>query len=360
MRQSTICAVSLICLLWAGQVKADQWLPYTDGRAGGCFVNQSGVLYGCTPQVNSGAGRSTGAMNCDTARRILENARNDFNRTVTSVRRAEAAYARSGCADASAQRQPLNQQAQPHSYVDQAAIAASKRQEEAARRELEESRKALARQIQMEQDARTAERNRNGPHCDSAEYQESLRKLNLKRLPNELFCLDRDETGVGPTYMNCPPCHREGSAQAQEFSEGDSKPLPVDYYERVKTLRELIRIRSLLVVSAFRIQAMSVSSKLAANEVSAELESASTWWVFGTPKRFYVHLTNLSLDQITAMEFTITPGSCAEPQGTSLPVVLRFEEAIEPMSERVVVFDTPSEANPDLEVQCGVVTRAWH
>lgn len=28
---------------------ADQWIPYTDGRAGGCFLNGAGVLYGCTP-----------------------------------------------------------------------------------------------------------------------------------------------------------------------------------------------------------------------------------------------------------------------------------------------------------------------
>lgn len=29
---------------------ADRWIPYTDGRVGGCFQNRVGNLYGCTPQ----------------------------------------------------------------------------------------------------------------------------------------------------------------------------------------------------------------------------------------------------------------------------------------------------------------------
>jgi hypothetical protein len=44
-------AVILLLLLMPAVVFAgDRWVPYTDGRAGGCAVSNNGSLYGCTPQ----------------------------------------------------------------------------------------------------------------------------------------------------------------------------------------------------------------------------------------------------------------------------------------------------------------------
>jgi hypothetical protein len=38
-------------LLFASSfVRADSWIPYTDGRAGGCFLNNAGFMFGCTTQ----------------------------------------------------------------------------------------------------------------------------------------------------------------------------------------------------------------------------------------------------------------------------------------------------------------------
>lgn len=87
---------------------ADQWIPYTDGRAGGCFLNNVGHLYGCTPQPqqpqqNIGT-RDSGEYlsqnfedSCRKERQRLKNANSDFNRTVTSMRKAEERFERTGC-----------------------------------------------------------------------------------------------------------------------------------------------------------------------------------------------------------------------------------------------------------------------
>jgi hypothetical protein len=34
---------------------AASWIPYTDGRMGGCFLSDQGVMFGCTPQPPTAA-----------------------------------------------------------------------------------------------------------------------------------------------------------------------------------------------------------------------------------------------------------------------------------------------------------------
>ena len=85
--------------------KADTWVPYTDGRAGGCMLNSANVLYGCTPQPAQQSGNRNSAGYqlqsredyCWQQRQKLKNANSDFHRTVTSMRAAEERFARSGC-----------------------------------------------------------------------------------------------------------------------------------------------------------------------------------------------------------------------------------------------------------------------
>jgi hypothetical protein len=38
-----------LVLLFAPAVAVDEWVPYTDGRPGGCYRSASGLIYGCTP-----------------------------------------------------------------------------------------------------------------------------------------------------------------------------------------------------------------------------------------------------------------------------------------------------------------------
>lgn len=42
--------LGLATVLISSRAMADQWIPYTDGRVGGCFLNNSGFMFGCTPQ----------------------------------------------------------------------------------------------------------------------------------------------------------------------------------------------------------------------------------------------------------------------------------------------------------------------
>lgn len=39
-----------LMLLMSCPAWADEFVPYTDGRAGGCFINRTGFMHGCTPQ----------------------------------------------------------------------------------------------------------------------------------------------------------------------------------------------------------------------------------------------------------------------------------------------------------------------
>lgn len=111
MRIVTLRLLGVVLLLVASSAGADRFVPYTDGRAGGCMLNRANVLYGCTPQPTSGGSGSSSndrsppegfqAQNredyCWQERKRLENANSDFNRTVTSMRAAEERFERSGC-----------------------------------------------------------------------------------------------------------------------------------------------------------------------------------------------------------------------------------------------------------------------
>lgn len=96
--------VALVLMMaFSGTAFADQWIPYTDGRTGGCWLNKNNQLYGCTPQQSQSSTRdqtaSDGRDYCDVERQRLTNAKNDRNRTVTSVRRAEDRFAKTGCSE---------------------------------------------------------------------------------------------------------------------------------------------------------------------------------------------------------------------------------------------------------------------
>ncbi len=106
MQIAPVCLVGFALLIAPLLAKADTWIPYTDGRAGGCWLNRVNVLYGCTPQPvqhsnSSDSSEGYQAQNredyCQQEQQRLENANSDFNRTVTSMRAAEERFRRSGC-----------------------------------------------------------------------------------------------------------------------------------------------------------------------------------------------------------------------------------------------------------------------
>jgi hypothetical protein len=114
MRTAALYVLAIASAMAPGLAHADRWVAYTDGRAGGCFVNANGGLYGCTPQAepipSNPAGQRAGRRDdadgyqpqnredhCALARQQLKNAMSDFHRTVTSMREAERRFERTGC-----------------------------------------------------------------------------------------------------------------------------------------------------------------------------------------------------------------------------------------------------------------------
>lgn len=114
MRTAALYVLAIASSMAPGLAHADRWVAYTDGRAGGCFVNANGWLYGCTLQAEPIPGNRAGQApsrrddadgyrpqnredHCALARQQLKNAMSDFHRTVTSMREAEQRFERTGC-----------------------------------------------------------------------------------------------------------------------------------------------------------------------------------------------------------------------------------------------------------------------
>jgi len=111
MRTTALFVLAIASAMAPGLARADRWVAYTDGRAGGCFANANGGLYGCTPQAEPIPGNRAGQApsrrddyrpqnredHCALARQQLKNAMSDFHRTVTSMREAEQRFERTGC-----------------------------------------------------------------------------------------------------------------------------------------------------------------------------------------------------------------------------------------------------------------------
>lgn len=84
-----------VLLFASSNAMADQWIAYTDGRVGGCWLNSANQLYGCTPQPQQQQSNTSNSAEerCRKARIAL----NDPNRTIDSVRSAERTIQEYGC-----------------------------------------------------------------------------------------------------------------------------------------------------------------------------------------------------------------------------------------------------------------------
>lgn len=98
-------ALFVILTVASSSAFADRWIPYTDGRAGGCWQNNVGNLYGCTPQQQQQPQQQPQQSNQsqNTASSIEEKclraqyALKDPNRTMNSIRAAEKTIEVLGC-----------------------------------------------------------------------------------------------------------------------------------------------------------------------------------------------------------------------------------------------------------------------
>lgn len=177
----------VILLLIPSVAMADRWIPYTDGRVGGCFQNDvTGHLYGCTPQPQRTSKRSEEldlARDDERLRRVeQENIRLREQNFQLEAERAN----RNAAEQAQRARQQRNAQAIRNIYLA-----------EQARVHAEEDRKREQDWVQS----------RTG--CNSAAYQQKLERMGLQRHPRhpEICVPDSFEAGTGViSAQGCPPC----------------------------------------------------------------------------------------------------------------------------------------------------------
>jgi hypothetical protein len=188
MRIPTISIIAL-CLLGAAQARADRGVPYTDGRIGGCFINDSGFMHGCTPQPPKPSyerkddGLSSAEVESGSRIKSLES-RTRYLEDQNLALRREARMA------------------------DDAARA--KREEERRHEEVLDA--YYSSQMQKEASERSAARyrkwNREHTGCDSVEYEAMLKSRGLMRHPSvQGICVSTPSKGGASTYaQECPPC----------------------------------------------------------------------------------------------------------------------------------------------------------
>lgn len=160
---------------------AARWIPYTDGRVGGCFQNAQDNLFGCTPQPSTRSQREEPQV-------IYR------DRTDPRVDQLES---------------------------ENRALRYERDRQESIKREADAEQNRQAREIldyqqnvrQREQVARSAHqeqewlKNRTG--CNSPENIQKLKKINLQPHPTvKGICVPLDyKPGSGSmAAVSCPPC----------------------------------------------------------------------------------------------------------------------------------------------------------
>jgi hypothetical protein len=178
--------LAVVVLLASPAAYADRWVPYTDGRTGGCFQSDTGRLFGCTPQpqrspTTSSTNEGDLFRSRDDSRiRDLERRTRDLesqNRSLQNERSRQDAIERSRAIE---RRQAM----ELANYYE------SRRQNEAG--------KAREREWL---DARAG--------CRGPQYETLLKQLGLKRHPSAKgICVPIDyKSGSGVvSAAGCPPC----------------------------------------------------------------------------------------------------------------------------------------------------------
>lgn len=182
VRVPLISSALLILLVASSVARADRWIPYTDGRVGGCFQTDSGRLFGCTPQPSQRRQdpdddaifreRKVPPSAEDARARGLERE----NRSLRAELERSRAMQRSQAAQA------------------YAAAYARKRQRE---QEFMRAQQERDRQWRKERD------------CRGAYYEDLLRKQGLKRHPTAhgvCMPVGAKQGGGNITIQGCPPC----------------------------------------------------------------------------------------------------------------------------------------------------------
>lgn len=154
---------------------ADRWLPYTDGRVGGCFINSNGILHGCTPQPPQIRPESYPSRPPPSASDHAQSRRN---------------------AALEAENQQLRRERATRLAEEDVASAGQEQQ----RRAFEDAYFELLRRKQI---AREQQWRQSRNNCNSASYETTLKTLGLKKHPSvKGICVSIEYKAS----QECPPC----------------------------------------------------------------------------------------------------------------------------------------------------------
>ena len=179
-----LAGMAAICLvaIWPGAAKADSWVTYTDGRTGGCWMNNAGVLYGCTPQPR--ASKFDDDMPAPRSR--AEPLISKDAAELESLRRQNNAYQRQLSEQQAADREQQAQDRAANAYYE-----ARSRTNAQARG---------ARQM--------AEYQSKYADCRGPQYDAMLTQRGWKRHPTVAgMCVPASsKSGSNSVFVQCPPC----------------------------------------------------------------------------------------------------------------------------------------------------------
>ena len=178
----------VLVLLLPTAALADDWIPYTDGRAGGCFQNRTRVLYGCTPQPASPAQVIARDQSNIAIQRLEQE-----NKELRGERNASLARQRS--ADNQAFRLDSIQAERRREAVAAQGVIAARQSSEYWRKlgaeRMAEERKWIA--------------TRTG--CSSQAYTNLLKAQKIKPHPSYAgICVPTDPKAGTISALACPPC----------------------------------------------------------------------------------------------------------------------------------------------------------
>jgi len=182
-----------VLLLIPSLALAAKWVPYTDGRVGGCFLSENGQLFGCTPQPQAH----------QPAYDSHSNSNSDDLASRAHTRQLEQE-------NVQLKQEQENRALEMQEYENRSLEAQSRqRQSKSARDAIAEEKAYYDSQQGDKQRSIDVQRQtawESGRSCSGAAYDAALKKMGLKRVPNVAGMCKSIYGSGGSTYTECPPC----------------------------------------------------------------------------------------------------------------------------------------------------------
>lgn len=185
MRRHVWCLLVCAALPAVAQAQT-RWIPYTDGRVGGCWLNSNGYLFGCTPQPPAAPSPVAPRRDPNIITLPSDNRAPQLQRENDALRAARA-----------------------RDQAELRDLKAQREREDRAAAVLREQQRALQqRQFLKDQAARDKKWVSERTQCGSQQYEAYLKSQRLTRhatLAGICVAIDH-KPGDGKFPQACPPC----------------------------------------------------------------------------------------------------------------------------------------------------------